>query len=229
MATIDALKGPSLMPTSNQPVTSVVVLLHGFGVNGENLMGLARLFAPVMPHTAFYSPNGPHPLENNPGAYQWLAPEILNARRAPANRNRFRDFRPGTEAGAKTVNRFLDQVLEHHALEPSRLALLGFSQGTMMSLHVGVRRERQIAGILGYSGSMSGADHLPGDIKSHPPVMLIVGESDSGVPVEAVTNTAKALTLVGVHCETHVIPGLGHSIGGQGPQLGVDFLIKSFA
>lgn len=231
MATIDALKGPSLMPESGKPAKSVVVLLHGYGASGDDLIGLAPYFAHVLPETAFHSPNAPHVLEGGyGGGYQWFGLGAYDPAAMSRDPNKlietFKNMRPGAEAAAGILNTYLDQVLAHHGIEPNRLALLGFSQGTMMSLHVGLRREKQLAAILGFSGALMGADRLPAEIKSKPPVALVHGDADPVVPIQAMGEIEKALTGVGVAYESHIVRGLQHGIDGEGAQFGAAFLKK---
>jgi len=230
MATIDALKGPApMMPAGAKAPTSVVVLLHGYGSNGDDLMGLVPFFARLPPDTAFYSPTASSPIEGGfMGGYQWFGlggyePQAM-IRDPQRLTDTFKALRPGTEAAAAVLNTYLDQVLAHHGLEASRLALLGFSQGTMMSLHVGLRREKQIAGILGYSGALTGPDMLAGEIKSKPPVALVHGDADPVVPFQAMAAAEKTMTAAGVKVETHTVRGLQHGIDGEGAQFGAAFL-----
>ncbi len=231
MAKIDALKGPVQMPASGKTPASIVVLLHGYGSNGDDLIGLAPFFARVLPDTIFYSPNAPHLLEGGMmGGYQWFGlagyDPVTMMRDPKYLADAFRALRPGTAAAATVLNTYLDQVLDHHALDASRLALLGFSQGTMMALHVGLRREKQIGGILGYSGALTGSDHLAAEIKSKPPVALVHGDADQVVPFGAMSEAVKALASVGVPYESHRVPGLQHGIDGDGAQFGAAFLKK---
>lgn len=229
MATIDALKGPTLMPANGKSATSVVVLLHGYGSNGDDLIGLAPYFARTLPDTAFYSPNAPQMLEGGfMGGFQWFSlatydPDMM--RRDPSRMaETFRTFREAARSAADKLNSYLDQILAHHALEPNRLALLGFSQGTMMSLHVGPRRDRQIAGVLGYSGALTGADALADEVKTKPPVCLVHGDADAVVPYPAMAAAEKALKAVGIPCETYTVRGLQHGIDGEAAQYGAAFL-----
>ncbi len=232
MANIDALKGPSLMPASGKAPTSAVVLLHGYGSNGDDLIGLAPYFAGILPGAAFYSPNAPHPLEGGfMGGYQWFGlggydPGAL-ARDPGRLSAAFKALRPGTAAAAAVLDSYLDQVLAHHALDPSRLALLGFSQGTMMALHVGLRRLKRLGGILGYSGALTGSDFLAAEIKSKPPVALVHGDADPVVPFAAMLEAEKVLASVGVTYESLKVRGLQHGIDGEGAAFGAAFLKKS--
>ena len=232
MPTIDALKGPKpLLPAGGKAPTSIVVLLHGYGSNGDDLMGLTPFFASALPDTAFYSPNAPSSIEGGfMGGYQWFGlggydPQAMI--RDPQHlTNTFKALRPGTEAAAAALNSYLDQVLAFHGLKANRLALLGFSQGTMMSLHVGLRRAEEIAGILGYSGALTGPDMLAGEIKSKPPVALVHGDADQVVPYQAMAAAEKTLTAAGVKVETHTVRGLQHGIDGEAAQFGAAFLKK---
>jgi phospholipase/carboxylesterase len=231
MATIDALKGPSLMPESGKPAKSVVILVHGYGASGDDLIGLAPFFAHVLPEAAFYSPNAPQDLEGSfVGGYQWFGlggydPNAMS-RDPKVLIETFKNMRPGADAAAKILNTYIDQVLAHHQIEPNRLALLGFSQGTMMSLHVGLRREKQLGAILGYSGALMGADKLAAEIKSKPPVALVHGDADPVVPIQAMAEIEKGLAAVGVKYESHIVRGLQHGIDGEGAQFGANFLNK---
>jgi phospholipase/carboxylesterase len=197
-----------------------VVLLHGYGANGEDLIGLAPAFAQVLPETLFLSPDAPHACAANPfGGLQWFdvwqgeGPERLAAvRRAAA-----------------TVDRFLDERLAEAGLADGALALVGFSQGTMLSLQVGLRRRAACAGILGYSGRLESPDLLHAEIAQRPPVVLIHGEEDPLLPVESMDRAATTLRDNRVAVETHRRPGLGHGIDIDGIRIGAAFLTMVLA
>jgi len=231
MATVDALKGPHQMPASGKAAKSAVVLLHGYGSNGDDLIGLVPFFARLLPDTVFYSPHAPQPIESGfAGGFQWFSlatydPDLMR-RDARRMEETFRLFRQGAAANTTVVNSYIDQILAAHGLEDRRLALLGFSQGTMMALHVGLRREKQIGGILGYSGAVTGADVLAAEIKSKPPVALVHGDADAIIPHQALAAGAKALAGVGIAAETHSVRGLQHGIDGEAAQFGATFLHK---
>lgn len=229
MTEINALSGPSLPPASGEAATAAIVLLHGYGASGNDLIGLAPFFARIVPYAVFYSPNAPEPWEGGMGgAYQWFGlsdydPNMM--RRDPERMDAtFNGLIAGVEKAAPTLNLYLDQILEHHGLEASRMVLLGFSQGTMMALHVGLRRPQQVAGILGFSGALTGADRLAAEIKAKPPVTLVHGEDDPVVPIQAMNVIEKTLTEAGVSVESYAIPGLQHGIDGNGAQIGAAFL-----
>src|SRR5476649_1507590 len=140
----------------------------------------------------------------------------------------------GVQAAAPTLNAFLDAELARRKLPPAALALVGFSQGTMMALHVGLRRAVPPAAIVGYSGIliMPGdvlSDAFAGEIKSRPPVLLIHGDEDQVIPVQALTHSAEGLAAVGIPAEWHVSSGIGHGIDQEGLRHGGEFLAKQFA
>ena len=232
MATVDALKGPMLKPASGNPAKSAVVLLHGYGSNGDDLIGLTPFFARVLPDTVFYSPNAPQPVEGGfGGGFQWFSlatydPDLM--RRDPKRMEEtFRLFRLGAAANTAVVNTYLNQILAVHGIENRRLALLGFSQGTMMSLHVGLRREKQLGAILGYAGALTGADVLAAEIKSKPPVALVHGDADPVIPYPAMAAAEKVLTGVGIQAATHTVRGLQHGIDAEAAEFGATFLHKT--
>jgi phospholipase/carboxylesterase len=215
MTDIPKLDGPSFGPAAGGAARKLVVLLHGYGANGDDLIGLAPAFAQVLPDTAFVSPNAPFPCpQAPPGHYQWF--DVWD-------RDPVRRLAGGREAEV-IVNAFLDQQLASRGLTDADLALLGFSQGTMVSLHVGLRRPKPCAGILGYSGRLEFPDLLEGELKSRPPVLLVHGEDDPVVPFAQLGAAVEALTEHRVPVEGHARPGLGHGIDIEGIKLGAAFL-----
>ena len=179
-----SLNGPRLAPASGGRAKQLVVFLHGYGADGNDLIGLGRHWAGLLPDAAFVSPHAPEPCAMNPfGGRQWFALTF----RDPSERWR------GVQKAGPVLNAFLDAELAAHGLGDDALALVGFSQGTMMALHVGLRRARPPAGIVGYSGMLAGVEHLPGQISARPPVLLIHGDADEVIPVEAMV---QALSLI---------------------------------
>jgi phospholipase/carboxylesterase len=212
------LDGPRLAPASGGPARQLVVLLHGVGADGNDLIGLAPYFASALPHAAFVSPHAPFPYDMAPFGRQWFS--LMD--RSPSR------ILEGARIAAPILDRFIDLELNRHGLSDAAMALVGFSQGTMMALHAGLRRVAPCAGILGYSGVLVGADVLAGDLRVHPPVMLIHGEDDPVVNFSLHGLTAAALEAHGVPVEAHARPGLGHSIDEEGLALGMDFLRRVF-
>lgn len=210
------LDGPRREPS--QPVTGLVVLIHGYGANGADLIDLADALAPSLPGTAFIAPDAPEPLpEVGMSARQWFTLTF----RDPG------ELWDGASLAGPLLDRFLDAELERYRLPPSRLALVGFSQGTIMALHVGLRRSAALAAIVGFSGLIAGPEHLAGDLRARPPVQLINGELDEVIPVEALHMTREALAEAQVPVEWHVRTGLGHSIDLAGLKLAGQFLAQS--
>ena len=227
MTTIDALSGPALPPAS-EPTTAAVVMLHGYGSDGNDLIGLAPYFAQTLPHAVFYSPHGLQPLDGMSfGGRQWFSlrdfnPELLND---PQARARFFAAVAGEiEEAAAAINSYLDQILVQHKLAPNRLVLLGFSQGTMMALHVGLRRKAQIAGIVGYSGELMASQRLSAEISSKPPVVLVHGADDPLIPASRTEAAAEALKAAGVSCRSLIVPGVPHTIDQTGVDFGATFM-----
>lgn len=207
------LHGPIALPASGAAATSMVVLLHGYGSNGDDLIGLVPYWRGALPDTVFLSPNAPQPCPDAPGGRQWwsLTSFSPDARAA------------GVRQAAPILNGFIDSQLAAYGLTQDRLALVGFSQGTMMALHVGLRRP--IAGVVGYSGLLADTEGLAG-MSSKPPVLLVHGDADPMVPVTALQNAQATLAPLGFEVATHVSRGLGHSIDEPGLRLGEQFLSR---
>lgn len=211
------LDGPRAPPARGGKPDALVVLLHGYGSNGADLIGLAPEWQKALPGAAFVSPNAVEPLPGMPGAYQWfpisqLDPGLMEL---------------GARAAAPSIDRFLDRELERYGLDESRLALVGFSQGTMMALHVGLRRRSTPAAILGYSGVLVGAESLKAEMKVKPPVLLVHGSEDPRIPISAMFQSAAGLAEVGHGAQWHVSFGVPHAIGPDGIKLGGEFMAQS--
>lgn len=219
MADQPALSALFAPPASGAAPKSLVVLLHGYGSNAEDLMGLVPYWRDGLPDTGFLAPNAPEPCPGVPGGRQWWG----FADRSPQAGGE------GVRQAAATLNGFLDQVLEQEALGDERLALVGFSQGTMMALHVGTRRPKAPAGIVGFSGALVDPESLASEALGNPPVLLVHGDADTMVPPTALPQAAAALAGLGCEVATHVSPGLGHSIDEAGLRLGAQFLQKVLA
>lgn len=216
---LPSLSGPSRKPASGGPPRQLVVLLHGVGADGNDLIGLAPYWASLLPEAEFLSPDAPFPCDMAPFGRQWFSlqdrtPTVLLA---------------GVRATAPILDAFLDEALAARGLDASKLALVGFSQGTMMSLYAGVRRAAAPAAIVGYSGALVGAELLAQEIRVRPPVLLVHGDADEVVPFAALSHAATALAGAGVPVEQLRRPGLGHGIDEEGLQRGGDFLRNAFA
>jgi len=214
------LEGPRLQPASGGKAQQLVVFLHGYGADGNDLISLGQHWQHLLPDAAFVSPHAPEVCTANPyGGRQWF--ELT-----------FRDTSErwrGAVKAAPILNAFLDSELAALGLDDSKLALVGFSQGTMMALHVGLRRERALAAIVGFSGLLIEPGKLAGDIRSRPPVLLVHGDSDTVVPVEFLDEARAALSATNIPVEWHICPGLPHGIDNAGLALAGRFLTNAFS
>lgn len=227
-----SLSGPRQAPASGGTPKALVILLHGYGADGNDLMGLSPYLAKVLPGAAFVSPHAPEACEMTPMGRQWFSlgaydPERM--RRDPAFRQQARGaMLEGALKVAPTLDAFIDAELDRAGLDESRLALVGFSQGTMMSLQVGLRRRRPAACIVGFSGSLVGAERLKGEITVRPPILLVHGDADDVVPPDALPAAVAGLEAAGVTVRHHTCPGLGHGLDDDGIRLGMAFLTDIF-
>jgi phospholipase/carboxylesterase len=209
-----ALDGPRLEPRG-RAASAVVVLLHGYGANGDDLIALGESWRSMLPEAAFVAPNAPHMIPGLYGGLQWF-PLTL---RDPS------EYWRGAMSAQPVLDGFLDAELARYRLGAKRLVLVGFSQGTMMALHVGLRRAQAPAGIVAYSGLLAGPDRLA-ETKARPPVLLIHGEADELIPVEALHAGREALASAGLLVEWHVRPGLGHGIDPVGQSMAAHFIAE---
>lgn len=211
------LDGPRITPLSGGRATSLVVFLHGYGADGNDLIDIGRVWGRALPDAAFVAPHAPQPCGEMPVGRQWfplagVEPHLL---------------RQGVLSAVPALDAFLDAELAANELTDERLALVGFSQGAMMALHVGPRRKGPIAGIVGYSGLLAGPEHLTAELRHRPPVLLVHGDADPVIPVMAIFAANRALSDAGFAVEAHVRPGLQHGIDPEGLAWGVDFLKRS--
>lgn len=212
------LNGPRL-PAATGKADCLVIFCHGYGADGNDLIGLGSHWQRLLPNAAFASPHAPERCAMSPMGYQWFGITRLQPE----------EMLRGVEHAAPLLEAFIDSELVRLQIDPSRLALVGFSQGTMMSLHVGLRRRIAPAAIVGFSGILPGAERLPAEILSRPPVLLIHGDADEVIPVQAIHAAANGLGAAGVNAQWHISRGIGHGIGPDGLELAGHFLAEAFA
>jgi phospholipase/carboxylesterase len=214
------LDGPRLESRSG-PARQLVVFLHGYGADGSDLIDIGRAWQALLPHAAFVSPHAPEPLPQGPIGKQWFALTFRDPNERWVGANKV----------APVLERFLEAELERRKLPASALALVGFSQGTMMALHVGLRRAVAPFAIVGYSGLLvvppdSNAEKLAAEIRSRPPVLLVHGDLDDLIPAQALFHAASGLAALGVPVEWHLSRGIGHGIDQEGLRHGGEFLAR---
>jgi len=217
------LDGPRIEPRSGL-AKQLVVFLHGYGADGNDLIDIGRAWQGLLPKAAFVSPHAPRPCGQAPVGREWF----------PLT---FRDPNErwvGVQTAAPVLNAFLDAELQRRQLPPSALALVGFSQGTMMALHVGLRRAVKPAAIVGYSGMLVVPEDVEpetfaAEITAKPPVLLIHGDQDELIPVQAVFHAGQGLAALDIPAEWHISSGIGHGIDQEGLRQGGEFIARHLA
>ncbi|MEM9229087.1 MAG: prolyl oligopeptidase family serine peptidase [Pseudomonadota bacterium] len=211
-----SLTGPS-RPAKSGTATSQVVFLHGYGADGADLLGLADPLSEHLPDTAFYAPNAPQRSSLNPMGFQWFPiPRMDGSTEAQAM--------AALQVSAQALNAWLDGLIEQSGIASDRTVLVGFSQGTMISLEIAPRRPSAVAGVVGFSGRLLAPERLAGEVVSRPPVLLIHGDMDDVVPPSSLPEAADALTDAGFSVRTHLSKGMGHGIAPDGLGLALAFI-----
>lgn len=211
-----SLTGHAIAAQSGKP-ERLVIFLHGYGSNGADLISLAPYFAQIDPKADFVSPDAPQACPLSPGGYQWFPLPYIDGSTAE---EMTREFIKAKAA----LNAYIDQELSTRGLANDALVLIGFSQGTMMSLETGLRRSTALAGIIGFSGRILLPEALEAEIASRPPVALIHGELDDVVPVNESIDAQKRLSDLGLDVRLHLSPNTPHSIAPDG----LDFALKFY-
>ena len=201
---------------------SMVIFLHGYGADGADLLGLADPLAPHLPDTVFVAPDAPEPCAGNPFGRQWFPiPRLDGSSEA--------DAETGLVAAAADLDAFLDSRLDAEGLTPAQLLVFGFSQGSMMALHVLPRRDVAVAGIAAFSGRLLRPERLGAEVVSRPPVLLVHGDADPMVPFEEMRLAGDALVSAGFETYAHVMKGTGHGIAPDGLSVALAFLKDKLA
>ena len=217
-----SITGPRLASASGT-AKQLVVFLHGYGADGDDLIEIGRQWQRWLPDAAFVAPHAPERLPAQPAGRQWFALTF----RDPHERWR------GVNHAAPGLEAFLEAELARAQLPASKLALVGFSQGTMMALHLGLRRLQPPAAIVGYSGLLvleegKGPESLAGQVRAKPPILLVHGDRDEVIPLDALFMSADALAAAEVPCEWHLSVGVGHGIDAEALRHGGLFLRRAF-
>ena len=208
----------SKRPAASGEADSLVIFLHGYGADGNDLLGLADPLSPHLPNTVFMAPDAPERSAMNPMGFQWFPIPWIDGSSEEAAAE-------GMARAADDLNAFLDAAMEAEGVPAHRTVLVGFSQGTMMSLHVAPRREDQIAGIVAFSGRLIDPETLIEDVKSKPPVLLVHGDQDEVVPPSSLSEAAVGLEKAGFkEVFAHVMKGTSHGIAPDGLSVALAFM-----
>ena len=206
-------------PALSGKTKQLVIFLHGYGANGEDLLGLADPLGPHLPDCTFIAPDAPERAQGGYGL-QWFPIPWLDGSTEQAAAQ-------GLARATVDLNAFLDAQLAEYGLKDKHLALLGFSQGAMMAMHVAPRRPRAMAGVVAISGRLLAPEKI-GDIAVKPPVLLIHGDADEVVPFGNMEHAGQVLTGAGIETYGHVMRGTGHGIAPDGLQVALSFLADRF-
>ncbi len=196
---------------------SLVIFIHGYGADGKDLLGLADSLADHMPDTVFIAPNAPHKCQMNPMGYEWFPVPWIDGSSEV-------DAQITMEQVVKTVNIFIDEMMSLENIGSENIILLGFSQGSMLSLHLAPRRKIPVAGVVGFSGRLLRPEELKTEVISRMPILLIHGDKDDVVPFTSLAEAANNLTANGFTVYTHVAEGMGHGISPDGLGTALQFM-----
>ncbi|MBW6507176.1 MAG: prolyl oligopeptidase family serine peptidase [Rhodobacteraceae bacterium] len=198
---------------------SAVVFLHGYGADGADLLGLADPLAPHLPDTLFVAPDAPEPCAGNPFGRQWFPIPRLDGSSQAASE-------AGFATSSNDLHAFLDALLKETWLTPAQIALFGFSQGSMMALHVAPRRAAPLAGVVAFSGRLLQPERLAAEARVTPPVLLVHGDADPMVDFAEMGRAGDALVAAGFDTYAHVMRGTGHGIAPDGLSVAMAFLAE---
>ena len=211
------LEVTSILPLSKNKPQQAVVLCHGYGGDGKDISALAINWQRFLPDAVFLCPNAPEICTIHPHGYQWFdltseKEEIILEKSLVAE---------------EKLNKFLDQVIDNLQLEPINLALVGFSQGCMMSIQVGLKKKEQVSCLVGYSGKVINQKHLSNNINSKPKIFLMHGENDTIVSPTHLSEAKGFFDDNGLKIKTKLFKNCEHKIPVEGSSLGLAFLKKN--
>lgn len=207
------ISGPEVHPRSGNKPKRLVIILHGLGANGDNLIDIAKVMNRFIQDTHFIAPNAPFPYDYQPKMYyQWFSLEDRSSKK----------MLEGAKTAEKFLNEFIDHQLHRFNLKEKDLIVIGFSQGAMIALHTCLRRKNPLALVVGFSGALIGPEVLSYEIKSKPKVLLLHGNDDEVVPVSSIHIAEKCLKANNVPVEAYTFDNIGHSISEEGFVKAVD-------
>lgn len=212
--TIQKISGPIVMPLGSVKPKKLVILLHGLGADGNDLIGMAPHLQQFFPDAVFVAPNAPYPCDMAPMGYQWFSMQSMDNA----------DITAGIRESAPILENYIEEMIEKYDMNATDTAILGFSQGCMMALYTVPRmKSYYLAGIAGYSGALFGSETLQQEMTNRPEILLVHGSADPVVPSESLKLSEQVLTTLGFNVETHMIEGLPHGINAEALMLGVEF------
>jgi phospholipase/carboxylesterase len=204
-------------PAASGKASSLVIFLHGYGADGADLLGLADVFAPHLPNAVFIAPDAPEKPLMAPNGFQWFPiPRFDGSSEAQMD--------AGIDRATVDLNAFIDASLAAEGLAVEALALIGFSQGAMMSLHIAPRRATPFAGVVAISGRLMRAEVLQAESLVKPPILVMHGDQDDVVPFGEMQRAGDALTKAGFETYGHIMKGTGHGIAPDGLSVAMRFL-----
>ena len=211
------LEATSIAPLSKNKPQQVIVLCHGYGGDGKDISTLAINWQRFLPEAIFLCPNAPEICAVNPQGYQWF----------DLSSDKEELILEKSLAAEAKLNTFIDQILNNFQLEPNNLALVGFSQGCMMSIQIALKKKKQISCLIGYSGKVINQKHLSDNIHSKPKIFLMHGANDTLVPPTHLLEAKEYLTKHGLKIKTKMFKDCEHRIPVEGVSLGLGFLKKN--
>tara|TARA_Y100000590_G_C15718099_1_gene1012570 strand:+ start:1847 stop:2500 length:654 start_codon:yes stop_codon:yes gene_type:complete len=206
-----------LKPLSNSSPKNAIILCHGFGGDGKDISLLANYWRNYLPDTIFICPNAPEKCSVSPQGYQWF--DLMD-------QSEDQILTKSLVAEIK-LNKLIDQVKQNNNLETKKIALVGFSQGSMISLQTGIKRKDSINSIVGYSGKIINIEHLENNINSRPKVILMHGDKDEVVPINFFLESKDFFNRNKYEIETKIFKGCEHRIPSEGSSVGLEFLKKN--